>query len=189
MSDGELNLAYLALGSNSQAERYLPAAVVELSQHGRIVAVSKVWQNPPVDGGDQPDYLNAAILLETDLSAVDLCLEIIPAIEAKLDRVRDPNNKYAMRTIDIDIVLFNNDILQIEHRRIPDPEIESRPFLAIPLAQLNPDYMHPGTGQTLATIAQSADVSCLRLRSDVDLQAALPKQTNVWRKRQMRTHP
>ena len=179
MSDSVLNLAYLALGSNCRGETYLPAAVVELSQHGRIAAVSKVWENPPVEGGEQPNYLNAAVLLETDVSAVDLCLEIIPKIEAKLDRVRDPNNKYAERTIDIDIVLFNNDILQIEHHRIPDPDIELRPFLAIPLAELNPDDTHPVTGETLAAIAGLADASCLWLRSDVDLQTSLPNQSNV----------
>src|SRR5512146_3060036 len=142
MGDGEAsegaNRAYLSLGSNIAHEFNLPAAVMRLTAFGRIVAVSSVWESRPVGFADQPDYLNAAVLLETPLSAQELRDMAIVAIEAALGRVRS-ENKNASRTIDIDIMLFNRDIFRVGRRRIPDPEVLERPFVAIPLAEIDPD--------------------------------------------------
>ncbi len=71
---------------------------------------------------DQPDYLNAAVLLETSLSAQQLRETAIATVEATLGRVRS-ENRNAPRTIDIDIMLFNRDVLRVGRRRIPDPEV------------------------------------------------------------------
>ncbi|WP_339727862.1 2-amino-4-hydroxy-6-hydroxymethyldihydropteridine diphosphokinase [uncultured Gimesia sp.] len=150
-----MNQAYLALGSNIRPEYYLPQAVSLLGESGRVVGRSAVWQSEPVGDTNQADFLNAAVLLETELDAAELCLELIPQIERKLDRVRDPQNKNGPRTIDIDLVLFNCEQLQIEHRIIPDPEIPERVFLAVPLAELSPQYCVPGLGRDLAQIADT----------------------------------
>ena len=153
-----MNRVYLGLGSNIDAATNLPNAVRELQAYGRIVAVSQVWETKPVGcPGKQANFLNAAVLLETRLSADAMRLDAIEAIETKLGRRRDPANRNAARTIDIDVALFNDEILQIEHRPVPDPAILERAYLAIPLAELDPNYRHPKTGQTLAEIAASFD--------------------------------
>ena len=164
------NLAYLSLGSNIQPERHLPAAVARLTRFGRVRAVSSVWETRPLGLADQPNFLNACVLLETELSAQALRQEAIAAIEAELGRVRTAD-KNAPRTIDIDIMLFNHDILQVGRRRIPDPEVLERPFVAIPLAEIAPDYVHPDTGETLQNIARRFDpgASGMRQRNDVTL--------------------
>jgi 2-amino-4-hydroxy-6-hydroxymethyldihydropteridine diphosphokinase len=166
----ETHLAYLSLGSNIEPERYLPAAVAGLAQYGRVRGVSAVWETRPVGFSDQPNFLNAAVLLETDLSAQALREEAIASIETALGRVRT-ENKNAPRTIDIDIMLFNHDILQVGRRCIPDPEVLERPFVAIPLAEIAPDYVHPETGRTLKEIARRFDPTAagMRRRNDVEL--------------------
>lgn len=164
------NLAYLSLGSNIEPDRNLPAAVSQLAQFGQVRAVSSVWETLPVGFSDQPNFLNAVVLLETHLSARALREEAITAIEEALGRVRT-ENKNAPRTIDIDIMLFNHDIIQLERRRIPDPEVLERSFVAIPLAEITPDYVHPETGQTLKDIAGQFDATSadMVLRDDVEL--------------------
>ena len=170
------NLAYLSLGSNIEPEHNLPAAVTHLARFGRVRAVSSVYETAPVGSTDQPDFLNAAVLLETTLSAQALRQEAIAQVEAALGRVRT-ENKSAPRTIDIDVMLFNRNVLQIGLRHIPDPEILERPFVAIPLAEIAPDYVHPETGQTLEQIARQMPADGLARRADVVLPVpAAPDQ-------------
>jgi 2-amino-4-hydroxy-6-hydroxymethyldihydropteridine diphosphokinase len=168
MPDGQRNLAYLSLGSNIEPERNLPAAVARLTRYGGVKAVSSVWESPPVGLSDQPNFLNAVVLLETELSAPALREEAIAAIESALGRVRT-ENKNAPRTIDIDIMLFNRDVIQMKRRHIPDPEVMERPFVAIPLAEISPDYIHPETGQSLRDIAGQFDATSagMHRRGDV----------------------
>jgi 2-amino-4-hydroxy-6-hydroxymethyldihydropteridine diphosphokinase len=133
-----------------------------------VTAVSSVYESLPADGSDQPNYLNAAVLLLTDLSAVQLCTASLPAIEKELGRVRDPDNRYAPRTIDLDLALYDADELTIGHHRIPDPEIADRAFLAIPLAELRGDWPVPPTKKSLHQLAgRHRANNSLVLRSDV----------------------
>lgn len=167
-----MNQVFLALGSNISPEYYLPQAVRLLSEHGVILGRSSVWQSKPVGDHHQPDFLNAAVMLETALDASEMCLGVIPEIEQKLDRVRDPTNKNGPRTIDIDLVLFNDEQLQVEHRVIPDPEIPHRDFLAVPLAELAPRYCVPGSKKDLSEIVRelrSVAGNQLLRRDDVSL--------------------
>jgi len=168
MPDAAPALAFLSLGSNIAPETNIAAAVRELAAYGRVVRASRVWETPPVGFPDQPNYLNAAVLLETTLSAPELHDVAIAAIEHKLGRVRDPGNRNAPRTIDIDIALFNREVLSVGHRTIPDPDILSRAFVAVPLAELD---MHPEDGRTLAEIAAALKATTpeMRLRPDVPL--------------------
>ena len=171
MNDDLVNRAYLVLGSNINPEQNLPAAIRLLESYGRIIAVSRVWETPPVDGSDQPNYLNAAVMLETWQSAEELCRDVTPTVERSLNRIRDPNNKYAPRTIDIDLALFNREILQIDDCRIPDPEIVVRPFMLIPLAEIDPAYVHPESELTLLEVCQITKLKAtwMRVRRDVVL--------------------
>jgi 2-amino-4-hydroxy-6-hydroxymethyldihydropteridine diphosphokinase len=170
MPDTFPNLAYLSLGSNIEPERNLPAAVDRLGRWGRVQTVSTAWESAPLGFADQPNFLNAIVLLETSLSAQALRQEAIASIETALGRVRSAN-KNAPRTIDIDIMLFNHDVLQVGQRRIPSPEVLERPFVAIPLAEVAPDYIHPETGQPLRQIGERFDPAAagMRRRDDVTL--------------------
>ncbi|MGE3313474.1 MAG: 2-amino-4-hydroxy-6-hydroxymethyldihydropteridine diphosphokinase [Planctomycetaceae bacterium] len=162
---------FLSLGSNIEPEKNLPAAVRELERFGSVLRVSQVWQTAPVGWTDQSDFLNAAVLLETNLTAQQFRAVAIAAIESRLGRVRDPDNKNAPRTIDIDIALYNDDIIESEGRKIPDPDILTRPFVAATLAELDPERVHPETGESLRRIATKLQASApaMTLRSDVQL--------------------
>ncbi|HET6328275.1 MAG TPA: 2-amino-4-hydroxy-6-hydroxymethyldihydropteridine diphosphokinase [Planctomycetaceae bacterium] len=154
MSDRSTNRAYLSLGSNIEPEQNLPAAVRALTSFGRIVAVSNVWESAPF-GSHGANFLNAAVLLETELSATEIYQQAIVEVERQLGRVRDPHDKNAPRTIDVDLSLFNHDVFEWAGHRVPDPEILKRHFVAVPLAELDPDYVHPTEGRRLADIAAS----------------------------------
>ena len=162
------NQALLSLGSNIEPEKNLPAAVRELARYGRVRGVSGVWESPAVGAPGQADYLNAALWLETSLSARELKETAIAAVEAGLGRVRSAD-RFAPRTIDIDIMFFNRDRIQLGKRRIPDPEALERPFVAIPLAEVAPGYIHPETGESLAEIAARFDPNAAGMRRRADV--------------------
>ncbi len=162
------NRAYISLGSNISPERNLPEAVRRLAGHCRLLAVSPVYETQPVGMTEQPSFLNAAVLVETDLGASDLKSRVLLAIERELGRVRTAD-KNSPRTIDLDISLFNNETLELGQRRIPDPEILDFAHIARPLADLAPEYLHPETGHSLRDIAEGLPGGGLVLRPDVVL--------------------
>jgi 2-amino-4-hydroxy-6-hydroxymethyldihydropteridine diphosphokinase len=165
------NWAYLSLGSNIDPAHNLPQAVRLLGDYGRVRRLSNVYQSPALGFAAQPDFLNAAVLLETHLSAAELRQGAIVQIEQALGRLRT-ENKNAPRPIDIDIMLFNRDVLALGGRRIPDSEALERPFVAIPLAEIDPDYVHPETGETLAQIAARFDIESAGMRRRDDIWSA-----------------
>lgn len=147
--------AYLALGSNVDAAQNFAAALHLLEAFGPLLAQSPVYRTAPQGEGAEGDFLNMAVLVETALSPLEFKQTVIEVIEKALGRVRDPNNKNAPRTIDLDIVLWDEGVLTYGEKpwRIPDPDILRFAHVAVPLAAIAPDYRHPETGETLATIA------------------------------------
>jgi 2-amino-4-hydroxy-6-hydroxymethyldihydropteridine diphosphokinase len=164
-----LNLAAISLGSNVNPVENLKAAVRELGQYGTIKRASRAWESAPVGFLEQANFLNAAVLLETSLSPMELKESVLRPIERILHRLRDPQNINAPRTIDLDLSLF----LALSECLELDADILTRAFVAIPLAELLPKFVHPQTGQTLAEIAESfqAHVPGLVPRPDCDLSA------------------
>ena len=152
------NTAYLSLGSNIEPEINIKSAVEMLGELTELVAVSSVWETQPVGMKNQPNFLNAAAIIKTPLTAAQLKQKVLNPIEQKLGRVQQ-TNKNAPRPIDIDIMLFNRQVLKLGSRHIPDAEILERPFVAIPLAEIAPDYVHPETNQCLTDIANSFNVT------------------------------
>jgi 2-amino-4-hydroxy-6-hydroxymethyldihydropteridine diphosphokinase len=169
-SSASINRAYLLLGSNIEAEQNFPAAVVLLNHFGRVSAASEVWETQPIGCTASGNFLNAAVLLETTLDAVAIVKVAIPYVESTLKRVRT-SDKHAPRTIDVDLVLFNAEVLDIDRHHIPAPQVLEWSFVAAMLAQISPDYVHPESGETLAQIAQrlTGDAACLLRRDDVIL--------------------
>lgn len=163
-----MNIAYLSLGSNIEPEANLRAAVELLATQTNLRVISSVWETRPLGLADQPNFLNAAAAVETDLTAEQLKQQVLTSIEQRLGRVRQAD-KNAPRPIDLDIVLFNQEIFELGQRHIPDREIVERPFVAIPLAEIAPHYKHPELGQTLAEIARifAIKTEAMSLRPDV----------------------
>jgi 2-amino-4-hydroxy-6-hydroxymethyldihydropteridine diphosphokinase len=158
----------IAMGSNINSEHNLREAVRRLSSRCRVLAVSPVYETAPVGKTDQPNFLNAAVLIETDLTAAELKTNVLQAIEQELGRVRT-EDKNAPRTIDLDISLFNNEVFDMEQRHIPDPDILKYPHMAVPLADLAPEQRHPETGQTLRQIARGLPAGGLVRRTEIAL--------------------
>ena len=139
-----LHYAYLNLGSNIEPELNLPKAVQMLREYGEIATASSVWESKAV-GINGPNFLNACVLFLTDLQPVELKEQIIRPIESKLGRIRYAD-KNAPRTIDIDIVLFDDLPLNTDYWNYA--------FVAVPLAELLPDFQHPVSGEKLSCFAE-----------------------------------
>ncbi len=163
-----MNRAYLSLGSNIDPIANLQAAVAMLAVQTHLLAVSSVWKTAPIGITDQPDFLNMAVLVETKLSAQQLKRDVLRRIEMNLHRVRS-GHRYGPRTIDIDLMLFNREVFELDGHHIPNAEVRERAFVAIPLAEISPEYRHPETGQSLVAIAANFDIKeeKMFLRPDV----------------------
>jgi 2-amino-4-hydroxy-6-hydroxymethyldihydropteridine diphosphokinase len=133
-----------------------------------VTAVSPVYETKPVGKVDQPSFLNAAVLIETDLDPHTLKVSVLRQIEKELGRVRT-QDKNAPRTIDLDVVLFGCQILDLSGRHIPNPELLKYAHLAKPIADIAPNWHHPEDGRTLAEIAASLPEGDIRLRPDITL--------------------
>ena len=158
-------VAFVALGSNIAPDANLPAAVRLLAARCTLLARSPVYRTPPQGFTDQPDFYNMAVKIETALSPAAFKQTVLADIERALGRVRDPHNKNAPRTIDLDIALWGGQALTYGDRpwRVPDPDILRFAHLAVPLADLAPDYVHPETGTTLAQIARRFEVDTMQV--------------------------
>jgi 2-amino-4-hydroxy-6-hydroxymethyldihydropteridine diphosphokinase len=135
---------YISLGSNIRPEENLPRSVVMLRKFGRVIATSTVWETSPV-GTAGPRFLNAVVLLQVNHPPALLKSLVLRRIEIEMGRIRT-FNKYAPRPIDLDILIADGLII--------DPGIWTRAHLAVPLAELLPDLLHPDQGKTLVQIAQ-----------------------------------
>lgn len=160
--------AFIAMGSNIQPELNLPAAVEELRRFGTLVRVSSVWQSAPVGDRHQADFCNAAVLLKTSLPPSELKQKLRDC-ETRMGRVRDPHNKNAARQIDLDIACYDKLICELPELQLPDPDIPQRPFLAVPLMELDSSYMHPVLGKSLEEIAAGTSHADLQRRDDITL--------------------
>ncbi len=162
-----LNRAHIFIGTNIDRQRNYLEALRRLAELGRILRVSRVYETAPI-GGRGDDFYNGAALLETALDAHGL-KDALGRIEHEMGRVRN-RDRYAPRTIDLDLVLYNHDQIDDGRVRVPDPLIGKRYFLAAALAEVTPDYVHPENGQTLAEIAG-------RLANDGDEMQLEPAMT------------
>jgi 2-amino-4-hydroxy-6-hydroxymethyldihydropteridine diphosphokinase len=158
----------LSLGSNIDPERSLPAALRLLSRFGEVLAVSGVYESPPLGGARQKNYLNAAVLFRSPLRPDEFHTIAIGTVEKELGRVRTAD-KYAPRTIDVDILLIGSFVGEAAGRKIPSDEIVQRAFVAVPLGEIAPHTSHPETGQTLGEIAAGFARDSLLPRPDVIL--------------------
>ncbi|EOC1301548.1 2-amino-4-hydroxy-6-hydroxymethyldihydropteridine diphosphokinase [Cronobacter dublinensis] len=157
-----MTLAYIALGSNlAEPLSQVNDALAALAQipHSRIVATSPFYRTPPLGPQDQPDYLNAAVALETTLTAEAL-LDNTQRIELQQGRVRKAE-RWGPRTLDLDIMLFGDETINTEQLTVPHYDMKNRAFMLLPLAQIAPALRFPD-GERLADVLERLDCSAIR---------------------------
>ncbi len=150
-----MTLAYIAIGSNLASPlEQVNAAVQALGDipHTRVVALSSFYRTPPLGPQDQPDYLNAAIALETALSAEAL-LDNTQRIELQQGRVRK-EERWGPRTLDLDIMLFGDAQIHTERLTVPHYDMKRRGFMLWPLFEIAPDLTFPDGEHLSALLAQ-----------------------------------
>jgi 2-amino-4-hydroxy-6-hydroxymethyldihydropteridine diphosphokinase len=137
-----MNYAYLLTGGNlgDRATHLHKAESLLNDQCGILLKKSSLYETAAWGNTDQPAFLNQALAIETKLNAKQLIRRILK-IEKIIGRVRE--EKYGPRIIDIDILLFNNDIIDISFLKIPHPEMQNRKFVLMPLNEIAPGIIHP----------------------------------------------
>lgn len=150
--------AYIGLGGNIGDPRAsMRLALARLRDSGDIITVSSLYETAPQGFVDQPAFLNAALILETALAPEEL-LEVLLNIEQELHRKRTFRN--APRTLDLDILLYDERVEDGPLLTIPHPRMHLRAFALAPLAEIAPDVCHPVLHQTLSDLLdQLGDVS------------------------------
>lgn len=146
-------IAYLSTGSNmgNRAEMLEKANVLLEKKAGLLLALSKVVETPAWGKTDQPDFLNQVVKLETSLSPQDL-LTVILGIEKQLGRNRV--EKWGPRSIDIDILFYDNEIIDEPGLQIPHPWMHERLFVLEPMCEIAPDFVHPVLNKTIAELLE-----------------------------------
>jgi 2-amino-4-hydroxy-6-hydroxymethyldihydropteridine diphosphokinase len=139
----ENNRAILLLGSNIQREKNIRCALDFLQQSTRVLRQSNIWETEAV-GSSGPNFLNVAVEIATNLEISAIKSELVQPIESRLGRMRTAD-KNAPRTIDVDLIIFNN--------RVLDEGLWAKAFMASPIAELLPDLPHPQTALPLSEVA------------------------------------
>ena len=150
------HLAWIGLGSNLESPRRQVERALEALERlplSRLAAASRLYVSRPVGPQDQPDFINAVACLETHLSPLAL-LDQLQALEQRHRRVR--RRHWGPRTLDLDLLLFDDRCMTVPRLTLPHPEMTRRAFVLVPLAELAPALVMPD-GQRIAELAAGLD--------------------------------
>ena len=171
---------YIALGSNrGEKLQWLRKAIDRIySRIGDVTKVSKVYKTPAL-GFEGDDFLNAVIEVKTRYSAEDT-LEKLLNIELELGRIRIKDKGYQARTIDLDIIFYDDTTIDTETLIVPHPRLAERKFVLYPLADIAPELKHPKLGRSITELVKStSDTSSIELVSDqLDTKTATFRQVS-----------
>lgn len=139
-----MSRVFIGVGSNIEPRENIRKALELLSREVKILGISTFYRTPPDGHQDQPSFYNGVIEAETNILPAKLKRQILRQIETKLGRRRN-EDKYASRTIDLDVLVYDDLTIATDEITVPDPLIAERSFLVIPLCELAPDLQLPGT--------------------------------------------
>jgi 2-amino-4-hydroxy-6-hydroxymethyldihydropteridine diphosphokinase len=153
-------IAYVALGSNlGDRLGHLRKAVERLQAVGQLVACSSVYETEPRDYTDQPHFLNAAVALNTRLSPGDLLAALL-RIESSLGRERHADQPpKGPRRIDLDILLYNSQVVDTPGLQLPHPRLHERLFVLMPLAEIASALSHPVLHRSISALRDAVSVT------------------------------
>lgn len=152
--------AFIGLGANlDDPGAHVLRALGELALFPRsaLVSQSSLWRSAPVGYADQPQFINAVALLESDLTA-DQLLEELQRVETAHGRQRSFAN--APRPLDLDLLLYGTESRATRHLTLPHPRMHERAFVLKPLLEIAPDASIPGHGPAAACLSALADQAC-----------------------------
>lgn len=160
-------IAFIAIGSNLGdriANVRKAAALVAGGVNARVLARSSLYETEPWGIREQPSFVNAVIKVETGLSPMEL-LTHTRSIEAAMGRQRE--QRYGPRTIDLDIIFYDGLVMDEKGLTIPHPRAHERAFVMVPLAEIDPEFVHPALKRKAAEIADGLDRSGVRKMEDM----------------------
>ena len=178
MSKSKFVEAIVVLGSNIEKERHLPEAIRLMRRHRRIEVrkASRFFESAPVGGPEgSPDFFNAAVLVCTDLSPLEL-REELRHIEDVLGRVRT-DDKNAPRTIDLDVIYYEDLVESFDGWQVPDPAATTEPHVAIPIADVAPTWVDPVSNRTAYDIMLGVDAATESVKPVMSITLAQPYES------------
>ena len=159
-----MTIAYIGLGSNMKSpKRQIESAIKSIEEMAtiQVLKVSSLYKSKPIGPQNQDDYINAVAKIGTDLMPYEL-LECMQSIENKQGRIR--KERWGPRTLDLDILMFGDEIIKDDKLTIPHLDIENRSFVLAPLAEIDFDCLIPGKGiaRDLLTIIGQEDLEIIQ---------------------------
>ena len=152
---------YIALGTNlGDRSANLDSALASLPPAVNILSSSPVYETPPWGYLRQSSFLNQVVKCETHLTPEEL-LDYLKAIEKRLGR--KPTFLYGPRTIDLDILFYDDLVLETSSLTIPHPRLDERAFVLVPFANLDSDMIHPVSGKSIRELLENVDISGVEL--------------------------
>jgi len=139
--------AFIGVGSNIAPQENIREALRRLAQSVLIVSISTFYREPAIGRPDDPDFHNGVVEIDTDLAPITLKGKVLRGIEASLGRGRSRSlDKFASRTIDLDLLLYDDLVVSSAELTLPHPDILKRAFVAVPLYEIAPTLVLPGSG-------------------------------------------
>jgi 2-amino-4-hydroxy-6-hydroxymethyldihydropteridine diphosphokinase len=160
---------FIAIGSNIDPPANVRFAISSLARQVRLVGVSMVYRTEALDRPEQPSYYNCVVEIETAVPPLELKQGILRPIEDSLGRMRG-DDKFAPRTIDLDLIVYGDLVMDEDGLKLPDPEIMKRPFLAIPLCELAPELVLAGGNRSMDEIASGLQQDGMQPLTDYSRQ-------------------